>query len=204
MEPMFFSKKAALLACLSISLALPAYAELPTGYAVFEPSIKIIGSFVDASIEAKTSTSCAKAWAVFTDYEAFPSFLPGIETSRVTSQSADGFRVALHQSGVANFGIFHKRYASDRDLTLNPPQSIRSESRPTDEAKISSSTTFVEQASSCLIRYESDVEIPSWAPNFMASGFAKKMAKQQMSAMLREIARRNPTSTNPSPWGQNE
>lgn len=195
MQSMSFFKKTALLAGVSaVGWALPVHAELPAGYAVFEPSIKIAGSFVNASIEAKAATSCAKAWTVFTDYEAFPSFLPGIEASRITSQSADGLRVGLHQTGIANFGIFHRRYASDRDLTLNPPELIRSDSRPTDEAKISSSTTFTQQGSSCLIKYESDVEIPPWAPNFMASGFAKKMAKQQMSAMLREIFRRNPAS----------
>lgn len=205
MKPMSFFKKAELLACASaIGWALPAHAELPAGYAIFEPSIKIEGSFVKASIEAKTPTSCAQAWTVFTDYDKFPSFLPGIEASRVTSQSADGLRVGLHQAGVANFGFFHKRYASDRDLTLRPPQSIQSESRPTDEAKISSSTIFVEQASTCLIRYDSDVEIPSWAPNFMASGFAKKMAKKQMLAMLGEISRRTPITTNSSPLQQSE
>lgn len=187
---------AMLIACAAAAPAATAQS-LPPGYSISDPIATASGRFVEASVQAMSAIPCAKTWEVFTDFQGLASFLPGIEASSVTSESQGGRKIIIHQAGTASIGMIRKRYSSDRELTLNPTESIHSKSLPSDEAQISSSTTFIPHGSSCEVSYGSNVETPAWAPSFMAASLAKKMAKQQMAAMLLEVARRNPAAATP-------
>ena len=161
------------------------------GYSMAAPQVAAAADKLNARIEARTATNCANAWQVFTDFDAMPRFLPGMEASEVVSR--EGRRVTVRQRGRHRYGIFSKRYESKRELTMTEPALIESRSLPGDEMAISSSTSFTPtQGGGCVIAYSATIDLPAWVPRVTAIGFVKSLATTQMQAMFAEVKRRYP------------
>jgi ribosome-associated toxin RatA of RatAB toxin-antitoxin module len=159
------------------------------GYSMAAPQAVAAGDKLQARIEARTATNCSNAWQVFTDFDAMPRFLPGMEASKILSR--EGRRVTVQQRGRHQYGIFSKRYESERELTMNEPALIESRSLPGDEMAIASSTSFTPtQSDGCAIAYSATIGLPAWVPRVTAIGFVKSLAITQMQAMLAEVKRR--------------
>ena len=178
------------------SLALPCAAELP-GYRISEPEIEVVGSRFKLNVSASVPLSCAKAWEVFTDFEAMPRFLPGLTTSRIVSQK--GGLLLIEQAGVARYGIFSHSYRSQRAVRMDRPLRVSSVSlvaANTDDTDLSSQTTFEPSAggppNACVARYSAEAHTQGWIPPTVASAAAASIARDNMAAMIRELARRNP------------
>ena len=175
--------------------ACPAQAQNPAASAkthsrfeAFAPVAAAADGKLKAHVDAFAPIICAKAWLVFTDFEAMPKFLPGVELSKV--RSVVGNKVFLEQKGFFRYGIFSKTYTSTRELTMVEFSKIDSISLATDEVPIISTTTFNQVDGMCSIRYSTTIGIPDWAPSFAAVGFAKSMAHAQMNAMVAELKKR--------------
>lgn len=195
--PLRLAYAVAFCAAAACSASAASFPKLPEGYLHSAPAAHAKNGKLEASIEASIPLECAKAWAVFTDYENMPKFLPGLERSLVKSK-ANG-KILLEQSGVASYGIFSKRYQSTRQLTIVEGESIDSESIDTDEVPFSSSATFARKPlNHCVLRYTTIVDIPKWTPAFAAIGFAKSTAILQMQSMLSEMNRRYPGAPQPA------
>ena len=159
------------------------------GYSMAAPQAAAAEDKLNARIEARAATDCTNVWQVFTDFDAMPRFLPGMEASRVVSR--EGRRVTVQQRGRHRYGIFSKRYESERELTMNEPALIESRSLPGDEMAIASSTGFTPtQGGGCAIAYSATIDLPAWVPRVTAIGFVKSLATTQMQAMLAEVKRR--------------
>ncbi len=168
------------------TIAPPAQSD---GYSIAAPQATVVDNKMSAEIVATSATECANAWQVFTDFDAMPRFLPGMEASKVLSRE-DG-RVTVLQRGRHQYGIFWKRYQSERALTMREPVVIESRSLPGDEMAIVSSTFFTPTAQAgCAITYSASIELPRWIPSGAAEGFVKSLASTQMRAMLAEVQRR--------------
>jgi len=160
------------------------------GYSMAAPQAAAAEGKMNARIEARAATDCTNAWQVFTDFDAMPRFLPGMEASKVISR--EGRRVTVQQRGRHQYGIFSKRYESERELTMNEPAFIESRSLPGDEMAIASSTRFTPtQRGGCAIAYSATIDLPAWVPRVTAIGFVKSLATTQMQAMLAEVERRS-------------
>ena len=166
------------------------------GYSIAEPRAIAVKGVMSARIEARVATNCANAWQVFTDFDAMPSFLPGMETSKVISR--EGGRVILMQRGHHRYGIFARQYQSERELTMREPALIESRSLPGDEMAIASATSFTPtERGGCVIESSANIDLPAWAPEAAAAGFIKSLASAQMRAMLAEVKRRYPPTSMP-------
>ena len=180
-----------------LALAGPQDSEVPAishqaesdGYSIAAPQAAVVDNRMRAGIAANSSTDCSNTWRVFTDFDAMPRFLPGMEASKVLSR--EGGRVTVMQRGRHQYGIFSKRYQSERELTMREPALIESRSLPGDEMSIVSSTIFTPTAQAgCAIAYSATIDLPFWVPEGAAEGFVKSLAATQMRAMLAEVQRR--------------
>lgn len=175
---------------------LPCSAQ-PTGYQVSAPDIEVVAGRFKINITATVPLPCTKAWEVFTDFEAMSRFLPGLDTSRILSQTGD--TSLIEQSGVVRYGVFSRRFASQRSVRMDPPMRVSSvslKSADPDEPDLSSQTTFEPSApgtrSTCVARYSAEAQPKGWIPASFASRAAGSIARAQMMAMMTELARRNP------------
>ena len=189
----------------SLALAGPHDPQIPeishqtesAGYSMAAPQAVAIDTKMSAEIAARAATDCSNTWQVFTDFDAMPRFLPGMEASKVLSR--EGGRVTVMQRGHHKYGIFSKRYKSERELTMREPELIESRSLPGDEMAITSSTSFTPTAQGgCAIAYSAIIELPTWVPGATAEGFVKSLASTQMRAMLAEVQRRYPPGLVPA------
>ena len=98
------------------------------GYSMAAPQAVAAEDKMNARIEARVATNCSNAWQVFTDFDAMPRFLPGMEVSKIVSR--EGGHVTVMQRGRHQFGIFSKHYQSERELTMSEPALIESRSLP--------------------------------------------------------------------------
>lgn len=185
-----------LLAPLALALAFPAGAAAP-GYRVGEPEAELADGAFKIKAVATLPLPCAKAWEVFTDFEAMPRFLPGLASSRIVSKA--GSVLVVEQSGTARYGIFSRSYRSQREVRLDPPSRVSSSSLKSadpDQPEISSQTVFEESgsgaAASCLARYTVEARPKGGIPAGLAASAARSVARANMEAMLRETARRHP------------
>jgi ribosome-associated toxin RatA of RatAB toxin-antitoxin module len=167
------------------------------GYSMAAPQAVAAEDKMNARIEARVATNCSNAWQVFTDFDAMPRFLPGMEVSKIVSR--EGGHVTVMQRGRHQFGIFSKHYQSERELTMSEPALIESRSLPGDEMAVVSSTSFTTtKRGGCLIASSATIDLPAWVPGATAEGFIKSLASAQMQAMLAEVKRRYPPALAPT------
>lgn len=178
------------------SLALPCAAAL-AGYRISEPEIEVVGRRFKINVAATVPLSCAKAWEVFTDFEAMPRFLPGLTTSRIVSQK--GALMLIEQTGIARYGGFSHSYHSQREVRLERPLRVSSVAlvrANTNEPDLLSQTVFEPSApgapEACVARYSAEARTQGWIPPTVASGAAASIARDNMAAMIGELSRRNP------------
>ena len=181
---------------LLLALILLSAGNLHAQNAVEAPFAQASHGRIRASVSAHVGAPCQAAWDVFTDFDAMASFVPGIESSQAVERTAR--RALLRQTGSARFGIFSRRYASERELRLDPPHRIDSQSSARDELDTRSFTLFEPNAQGCQIRYELDAKTPAWAPSALSESFAREQALRMMRAMLDEITRRQPAGGAPT------
>ena len=81
------------------------------------------GAFVEVKARATIDAPLGVIWAVLTDYEKLPDFVPGLKKSRVASRN--GTTVVVEQSGEARFLMFSFPVDVVLEAVEKPQSSIR-------------------------------------------------------------------------------
>lgn len=144
---------------------------------------------VAATLEAPVPA--ALAWEVLTDFEQMDHFVPNLTDSRILAR--DGNRLTIAQRGIARFGPLAISFASEREVTLEPPRRIRSVQTRGSMEKLESVTTFVATAEGTRLDYRVEVIPGALYPDVVARRFLRHEVSEQFDAIVREMLRRRPS-----------
>lgn len=94
--------------------------------ALTEPAIEVNrqDGAVVLDIRYRVPVSSREAWAVLTDFENMPGFVPNLESSKVLRRS--GSTLDVEQKGSIQVGMLPIHYESTRRIEIVPYRSIRS------------------------------------------------------------------------------
>jgi ribosome-associated toxin RatA of RatAB toxin-antitoxin module len=129
-------------------------------------------------------------WAVLTDWESYPSFMPNIEETKLRRREGDRAWISQHLSVMWNairYGVVwdmkpregHVRFALD-------------ETQPSDLAALDGSWQLVplRDGGGTLLRYESFTDVGRAVPAFIRDALSKRSLPAVMRAVREEVARR--------------
>lgn len=181
-----------LLLCLPLLLALlpgisrSAAVESP---GLSEPSIQVIdqdGTLV-MNISHRVPVSPREAWAVLTDFENMPGFVPNLESSRVLERS--GRTLQVEQKGSIQLGILPIHYESIRQIEAIPYQSIRSRTL-SGGTRLESLMVLTPAGKDTLLTYRATAVPDLPVSNDMIGSYLTDMLGSQFKAMGQEMLRR--------------
>ena len=148
------------------------------------------GAFVEVKARATIDAPLGLIWAVLTDYEKLPDFVPGLKKSRVASRN--GTTVVVEQSGEARFLMFSFPIDVVLEAVEKPQSSIRVRS-------LSGTLRYLEGG------YDVEAEPDSWKfilrwvgtiapdvslPPLLGEVVMRMSIEDQFTGMVREIDRR--------------
>lgn len=163
---------------------------LPAGAAAEDVSIatRRRGEALEIEGHARLAAPVAVAWAVLTDYERLPRFIPGIFSSRVVAR--DGATLVLEQTGA--IGVLFLSVPVEARLAVEetPYETISSRG-------LSGSFRFLQGRydlraadGATEFRYTGTVVPDTWLPAFVGDGVLASHVEAQFRALVREILRR--------------
>ncbi len=170
------------------ALALGA-AVLPAAWAQ-EMTVKVErrGDAVVLDVEAQVPASVADTWAVLTDYEHMPAFMPSVKASTVLSRQ--GNHLELAQTGEARFAFMRFSFSSVRAVDLLPMREIRSYLISGDFKSFDSTTRLVDQGTGTLIVHHGEYVTKTWVPPIVGTATMEAETKKQYGQLIAEILRR--------------
>lgn len=148
---------------------------------------------VVASVEAPAAPA-ADCYAVLTDFEHLPEFVPGMRSSRVVSQPGEMLRV--EQVGITGPALFGMTVRTTLGLTLTPTQ-------PGTEARIDFGAyggnlrqmygvwRVRDDRNGCRIDYRATIEPDFPVPPLIGPLMLRRQVEDQLDAVAREIGRRH-------------
>ncbi|MBU3694209.1 MAG: hypothetical protein FGM40_05185 [Rhodocyclaceae bacterium] len=156
--------------------------------------------YVNAVVTAPAPAEAC--FAVLTDYEKLPGFVPGMRSSRIVSQPGEMLRV--EQVGVSGLGVFGITVRTVLGLTLTPP-------RPDLEGRIDFGSyggnlrqmygawVVRDEKAGCRIDYRATIEPDFPVPALIGPFLMRRQITGQLDAIAREIERRQalPAETAP-------
>jgi ribosome-associated toxin RatA of RatAB toxin-antitoxin module len=148
------------------------------------------GDRIEVRASALVAAPPAVVWAVLTDYERLPRFIPGIAKSAVRQRN--GNRVLVEQSGEARFLLFsfpievtlevtesHANWISSRAVAGNLRMMIGRYDLQTEAAR-----------GGVLLRYYGLIEPDFDLPPLVGTAALRGTVEEQFTAMVAEIERR--------------
>jgi hypothetical protein len=138
-----------------------------------------------------------EAWRVLTDFDAMSTFVPNLETSRVTARS--GERLRVEQTGVARWGPLAHSFSMVREIELQPMQLVRSRSLSESSMQVQSQTRFASVAGGTEIRHHVEISLDTWMPAALVEPFLRHEVREQFDAVVAEMLRRRAVEAVPAP-----
>jgi len=154
-----------------------------------EPSIQINkadGALV-LDISYRVPVPPRLAWAVLTDFENMPGFVPNLESSRILQRSGNILQV--EQKGSFHFGMLPIHYESVRQVEFTPYQSIRSRTLSGD-TRLESVMLLTSAGNDTLLSYHATAVSGLPIPDSLVASTVGEMLEAQFKAMGREMVRR--------------
>lgn len=181
------------LACLFVSvILLPAgsLAAIDQSPELPEPVIKIndMDGTLQLSITLRVPVQPRDAWAVLTDFEHMPDFIPNLESSRVLQNTGKSMQV--EQKGSVSLGMIPIHYESRRQIDLTPHKMIRSHSL-SGNTRLDSVMVLTPIGRETLLAYRATAIPDLPVPNSMVSSYMSEMLENQFKAMGQEMIRRS-------------
>lgn len=148
------------------------------------------GAFVEVKARATIDAPLGVIWAVLTDYEKLPDFVPGLKKSRVASRN--GTTVVVEQSGEARFLMFSFPIDVVLEAVEKPQSSIRVRS-------LSGTLRYLEGGYDVEAEPDSGKFILRWVgtiapdvslPPLLGEVVMRMSIEDQFTGMVREIDRR--------------
>ena len=171
---------------------------LPTGcFAAIEQSPELSNPTVQISdqdgtlqvnISFRVPVSPREAWAVLTDFEHMPDFIPNLESSQVLVKAEKTLQI--EQKGSINLGMFPVNYESKRQVDLTPYHMIRSRSL-SGNTRLDSVMVLNPVGKETLLSYRATAVPDLPVPNSLISSFMGEMLQNQFKAMGQEMLRRS-------------
>jgi len=139
--------------------------------------------------EFRVPVGVRTAWAVLTDFEHMPQFLPGLKESHVLSQA--GKLLTVKQRGESTVGLLPVEYESLRVVDLKPYRSIRSRTLKSSLGSVEGLTRLTPEGRSLtLVQYSASAIPDSSLAALVPSSYLKDGLKAQFQAMREEMLRR--------------
>jgi len=155
--------------------------------------------YVNASVAAQAPAPAC--YAVLTDYERLPEFVPGIRSSRVVSQPGEMLKV--EQIGVGGPAFLGITVRTVLGLTLTPPLPgvegrIDFGSYGGNLRQMYGAWVVRDEGDGCRIDYRATIEPDFPVPALIGPFFMRRQVEGQLDAIVREIARRQALPREPS------
>lgn len=154
-----------------------------------EPSIQVIdqGGTLVMNISHRVPVSPREAWAVLTDFENMPGFIPNLESSRILERT--GRTLQVEQKGSIQLGILPIHYESIRQIEAIPYQSIRSRTL-SGGTRLESLMVLTPAGKGTLLTYHATAVPDLPVSNDMIGSYLTGMLGSQFKAMGQEMLRR--------------
>lgn len=154
-----------------------------------EPAIQINdqnGTMV-MDVTYRVPVSPREAWAVLTDFENMPGFVPNLESSRVLLRN--GNLIQVEQKGSVRLGLLPIHYESTRQIETTPYQSIRAHTLSGD-TRLDSVMALAPAGEGTLLSYHATATTDLPVPNSLVGSYLRNMLESQFKAMGGEMLRR--------------
>lgn len=154
-----------------------------------EPAIQINsqGNTVVLDISYRVPVSPREAWAVLTDFENMPGFIPNLESSKVLQRN--GRTIQVEQKGSMRLGMLPIQYESIRQVDVVPYQSIRSHTL-SGNTRLESVMALTPTGEGTLLAYHATAVSDLPVPNSLVTSYLGGMLESQFKAMRNEMVRR--------------
>jgi carbon monoxide dehydrogenase subunit G len=153
---------------------------------------------VDASFHVDAPP--AVAWQVLTDYEHMAAFVPTLRESRVLDTS-DG-RLVVLQKGVASVAWFSHDWEVEREVSLVPEVSIRSNAVRGNVKRMEMDALLAPEGAGVRIHYRTLTVPGFWVPPLIGPALMKSQATDQFRALAAEMLKRVAATPAPAPSGK--
>lgn len=127
----------------------------------------------------------ARAWAVLTDFESMPSFVPNLSSSQVLERNGNTFKVA--QKGTAHFGIFSKDFESVREVQLFPMREIRTHGIGGNVEHIDSVMRLDADGGGTRLTYHTQAQAGFWLPPLIGTATVRSHTAEQFNALIQQM-----------------
>ncbi len=135
------------------------------------------------------AASTAAAWAVLTDYDRLPSFVPDLKASRVRERTANG--VLLEQEATGRFFVFRRDIRVLLRCRETPGERLEFEDTlGADFELYRGSWTLRPEAGGVAVRYELRAKPKGRAPGVVARRALHRGARELLEQVRLEILRR--------------
>jgi len=146
------------------------------------------GEALEIEGRARLAVPVAVAWAVLTDYEHLPRFIPGLVSSRVVSR--DGRVLVLEQKGEVAVLFFAVPVEARLAIEETPYERITSRGLSGSFRSMQGRYDLRETEGAIEFRYTGSIVPDTWLPDFLGDGVLARHVDAQFRALVREISRR--------------
>jgi ribosome-associated toxin RatA of RatAB toxin-antitoxin module len=143
------------------------------------------------------------AFDVLSDVDHMVDWVPNLRQSRVLRR--EGNVAIIEQVGLAQFGFLSFTFTTERRLELERPVSIRATQIRGDARRYNSFLRFEPDGAGTRIQYHAEFEPGILAGLVLDAEFFEHEIREQFTAMIREMVRRQASATltpGPSPKGE--
>lgn len=157
--------------------------------ALTEPAIEVNrqDGAVVLDIRYRVPVSSREAWAVLTDFENMPGFVPNLESSKVLRRS--GSTLDVEQKGSIQVGMLPIHYESTRRIEIVPYRSIRSRTLSGD-TRLESVMALTPAGKDTLLSYHATAVSNLPLPDSLLESYVSSMLESQFKALGGEMLRR--------------
>lgn len=146
------------------------------------------GEALEIEGRARLAAPVAVAWAVLTDYERLPRFIPGIVSSRVVAR--DGASLVLEQTGAIGVLFFSVPVEARLAVEETPYETISSRGLSGSFRALQGRYDLRPAGDATEFRYTGTIVPDTWLPAIVGDGVLAAHVEAQFRALVREIARR--------------
>ena len=129
-----------------------------------------------------------QAWVVLTDFDNIPSFISGVQSSKVTNGTGNNLQVS--QRGITKFGFFTFSFDSVREVNLSPFNKIQERMISGSMRKMEETTVLLPEGNQTRIAYHADIVPGLWILRFAGQFFIENEAREQFQQIKNEMIRR--------------
>lgn len=146
----------------------------------------------------RTAASAAAAWAVLTDYDAIERFVPSMRESRVTERT--GNHLLVEQIAIGRLFLFSRKVTVVLFVEEEPPGTIRFEDVLRRDFSMYRGEWRIEERDGGREIFYRVTARPSFrVPDMIARGMFARTARELLSEVGAEIARRAAAAPSPAP-----